>query len=33
MKRLERENSELFWGLICMLGLVFTSLDKENQVF
>ena len=32
LERLERESPQLFGGLICMLGLVFTSLDKDSVI-
>ena len=32
LEGLERESPQLFGGLICMLGLVFTSLDKDSVI-
>jgi hypothetical protein len=33
LERLERESPKLFWGLISMLMLVFTSLDKDSVIY
>ena len=32
LERLERESPKFFWGLILMLMLVFTSLDKDSVI-